>query len=327
VQFAKDGQKAFVITDDGVCILDLATLTDGAIVAPVPVSPFPLEKPPEREVLTTPDAQWALVRQTGLTGLYAVHLPSKQIVQVELGSVPTDLDLLPDGSAALAVLRDAKAVALVALPKDVTASLATEIISVNLTAGLARLTEDGKTALLYTSVAGIEEVAALDLVSRKVVAVPLRKTVEFVFLPPGSRKALLMHKPAPGPNGQDAVEAKVDQSEGYTLYDLDTGYTKLVLTPVRPTGIAASALGGKTKVWLLLPDPAGLEHGVQTADLLSFQTATVQLGSKPEFVRFLPQAGVMAITQVHPSGRITFVHAGTGEAKTVTGFELNGKVK
>ena len=333
VNFAQDGTKAFVVTEDGVSVLELATLKAGEIVAPVPVSKNPLDKPKEREVLTTPDAQWAVVRQSGLSGLYAVHLASKKITWIPMTSVPTDLDLVPGSSRALAVLRESKEVAVVDLPSASTPTLEPTIVSVgDLTAGLARLTDDGKTAILYTSVAGIEQVAALDLATLAVTPVLLRKTVDYVYLPPGSRKAVLVHKPGAGPNHDDPVEAFVDKGEGYTLYDLDTGFTKLVMTPVRLTEIATSdaKIGTDAKVqkaWILLPDPKGVQHAVQHAQVATFQTSTTPLGSRPEHVRFLPQAGAVAVTQDHPSGRITFIDVVTGEAKTVTGFELNGMVK
>lgn len=326
VHFTPDGKVALVVTDDGVSVLKLTELQDGSIVAPVPVSKNPLDKPSEREVLTTVDATWAVVRSSGKTAVAAVHLPSKQIVEVELGSVPTDLDLLPDGSGALAVLRDTKEVALVPLPGQVTATLQAQFASMGeLTAGLARVTDDGKSAVLYTSVAGIEQVAVLDLKGGVVQPVLLRKTVEDVLVVPGTRKAVLLHKPGAGPGGSDATEKFVDDSEGYTLFDLDSGFTKLVLTPVKPAEIGLSE--DPRKAWFLLRDPGGVGHAVQEADLQTFQTKDHPLGSPPEHVRFLAKAKQVAVTQTHPSGRITFVHTQTGLAKTVTGFELNGGVK
>lgn len=326
VQFTPDGKKALIVTSDGVSVMELATLKDGDVAPTVAVSTSPLDKPLDRAVLTTPDAKWAVVRQGGKQGLSFVHLPTQWVTEVTLDSVPTDLDLLPDGSAALAVLRDSKQVAFVPLPAEPTAPTA-QVVSVGaLTAGLARISDDGKTALLYTSVAGIEQAATLNLLTLQVKPVLLRKTVDYVFLPPGSRKAILVHKPADGPGSKDdPVEALVDKSEGYTLFDLDTGFSKLVLTAVRLSEIATSKQ--PDKAWLLLPDPAGLQHAAQAVDLASFLTKDTQLGSKPEHVRDLPKAGVVAVTQAHPSGRITFVAVKTGEAKTVTGYELNALVK
>ncbi len=332
VHFTADGKQALVVTDDGVSIITLATAADGDVVPAVAVSDNPFAKPKEREVQTTPNGRWAVVRQSDLKGLVAVHLPTQQLIQIPLTSEPTDLDLSPDGTLVVAVLRDSAEVALVALPQAATKTLAAEIISVKpLTAGLARITSDGKTALLYTSVAGIEQVATLDLQTHTVKPVALRKTVDYVFLPEGGRTAVLVHKPADGPlHDNDKTEAFVDDSQGYTLFDLDTGFTKLVLTPVAPKEIVTSAAttGGKPdKAWLLLPDPKGLAHEVQEARLTTLLTQSHALGSQPQFARWLRAAGVLAVTQQHASGRISFIDTETGVAKTVTGYELNGLVK
>lgn len=324
VQFTADGSKALVVTEDGVNIITLATAQDGDIAPLVAITTKPLQKV-EREVLTTDDGVWAVIRETGKAALTIVHLPSKKIVDVPLAATPTDLDLVPGGKAALVVLRDAGEVALVTLP-----AAATEVFHVaaaqmgDLTAGLARVTDDGKTALLYTSVAGIEQVATLDLTTGLVKPVLIKKTVDNALIVPGTRKAILLHRPEKGPGYSDPAEKFVDDAHGYTLFDLDTGYTKLVLTPVKPTEIAFST--APDKAWLLLPDPANLDHVVQVAALTTFLTVDQPLGSKPEHARYLVKAGVVAVTQQHPSGRITFLNGKSGIAKTVTGYELNGKV-
>lgn len=325
VRFTSDGSAALVVTDDGINIIQLASAKAGDIAAQVPVSLKPLAKI-EREVLTTDDGTWAIVRETGKAALIVVHLASKKIVEVPLAATPTDLDLVPKSNAALAVLRDAGVVALLNLPSVPTDTFAVQLTSMgDLTAGLARVTDDGKSALLYTSVAGIEQVATLDLASGTVVAMPIKKTVDNVLMVPNARKALLVHRPEKGPNYDDPTEKFVDDSHGYTLINLETGYTKLVLTPVKPAEIAFAA--EPLKAWLLLPDPGNISHIVQEAALLSFQTVDRSLGSSPLHARFLTTAGVLAVTQKHPSGRITFLDAKTGIAKTVTGYELNGKVK
>ncbi len=326
VDFTPDGKKALIVTDDGISVLELSTIKDGDIVVPVPISLDPLDKPQDRAVRVTADARWALIRASNIVGLYAVHLATKKLVVIPMTSVPTDLDLTPDGTQAIAVLRDSKEVAIVQLPSEVTNSLAAEIISVgSLTAGLALITDDSQTAVLYTSVQGIEQVATLDLKTHVVAPVLLRKTVDFIVIPPGSRKAILVHKPAPGPNNKYAEEAFVDKSEGYTLFDLDNGFTKLVLTATKLSEIAHSE--SPSKSWILLPDPAGLTHNVQEIEHKTFLTLDHAIGSSPEHVRFLKKASTMAVTQTHPSGRITFFGTNGGAAKTVTGYELNGLVK
>ncbi|MBM4342542.1 MAG: hypothetical protein FJ100_04100 [Deltaproteobacteria bacterium] len=325
VTFTSDGSKALVVTDDGISIIGLATAQDGDIVPPVAVTDKPLTKV-DREVQLTDDGLWALAREANSTEIAIVYLPSKKLVTLAMPATPTDLDLVPKGGGALLVLRDAQLVAHVTLPSAATESFPVKLAPLgDLFAGLARLTDDGKTAVLYTSIAGTEQVGVLALGTGTVQPVAIKKTVDNVLLVTGSRKAVLMHKPAPGPGYNDPAEKFVDDAHGYTLLDLDTGYTKLVITPVKPTEVAFSA--APVKAWFLLPDSAGLAHALQGAAMDTFLTADHPLGSKPEHARYLPMAGVVAVTQSHPSGRVTFVNAVTGLAKTVTGYELNGKVK
>lgn len=66
---------------------------------------------------------------------------------------------------------------------------------------------------------------------------------------------------------------------------------------------------------------------MQEIEHKTFLTSDHPLGSSPEHVRFLKKASTMAVTQTHPSGRITFFGTNGGAAKTVTGYELNGLVK
>jgi hypothetical protein len=325
VFFTKDGARALLVTDDGVGVLAFDDLVQDAIVPPVPVTNDPLDKPEEREVVATPDGKWAVIRATAKQGVTLVDLEAGTLFEVPLSAVPTDLDLLPDGSAALAVLRDTKEVALIPLPGAAADPASVKVASTgSLLAGLARLTDDGKTAVLYTSLLGVEEVATLDVATMKVKPVLLRKTVDYVVVPAGSRRALLVHRAAATAT-TDPTEQFVDGSEGYTLFDLDTGFTKLVLTPFRPSEIAMS--GDPAKAYVLLPDPYGVDHAVQEAHLGTFMTRDFALGSTPQHVRVLDSAGVAAVTQDHPSGRITFIDTGSGASKTVTGFELNGAVQ
>lgn len=325
VRFDDAGKQALVVTRDGLSVVTLATAQDGDIAVPVPLGPN-LPAGVEREVQTTSDGQWAVVRDGNAAELRLVHVVSGLQARTLLPTTPTDLDLVPGKNQAVAVLRESGQVALVSLPTAATeGTVDAQLADMGgLTAGLARLTSDGQTALLYTSIGGVEEVGVLDLLTGSVQRVAVRKVVDNVVILPGSRKALLLHRPAQGPGYSDPAEQLVDDAEGYSVLDLDSGFAKLVLTPVRPGEIAGSGLSGdnSAKAWLLLP--GGTSHAVQSLGLKNLLTKDHELGSKPKYIRWLPQAGVLAVIQEHPSGRVTFLNAETGAAKTVTGFQLGG---
>jgi len=326
IVYSADGGRAHVVTDDGISVLDFATLKAGAIIAPVAVSPDPLDKGKGREVRVTPDGTWAVVRQADLKGVRAVHLPSKKLTELSLPSIPTDLDLLPDGKAALVVLRETQHVVFVDLPAAATPALSYKVTkTAPISPGLARITSDGALAILYSTVSGTETIGSLDLKTGELTAVAIRKTVDAVFMPPGSHRAVLVHRPADGPSHADPTEAFVDDAHGYTFVDLDTGFTKLEMSKVKATGFAL--VDSPARLYMLHPDPAGIAHAVHGADLGTLLGSSTPLGSKPLHVRYLSVAKVVAIAQDHTSGRMTFLPVGAGEAKTVTGYELNARVK
>ncbi len=66
---------------------------------------------------------------------------------------------------------------------------------------------------------------------------------------------------------------------------------------------------------------------MQEANLESLLVVDHPVGSAPQHVRALQAAGVVAVSQDHASGRMTFFDMASGTAKTVTGYELNGLVK
>jgi hypothetical protein len=62
-------------------------------------------------------------------------------------------------------------------------------------------------------------------------------------------------------------------------------------------------------------------------DLRSFQVDPIALGSPPVSVGAIPGSRRVFIGQDHPDGRISFVDWATGELESVTGFELNSRIR
>jgi hypothetical protein len=51
-----------------------------------------------------------------------------------------------------------------------------------------------------------------------------------------------------------------------------------------------------------------------------------ELPSTPLSTGVVPEAGQAFVAQEHPEGRVTFIDLGTGQPRTVTGFELASRV-
>lgn len=338
VEFDAGGGRAYVITDDGVSVIDLALATTSgpAIVPPIPVAD-PLDPPSGLEVHVLPTGDYAAVRRAGVPSLRVVRLGASipgqatgQVFDIPLASPPTDVDLAPDGARVYAVLREAKQLAIVDVPGD--ALDPSGIQTVNLagaTVGSLVLSPDGARGLLYTN-ATLDErltMVALDQPGVPIATWPLKKGVRAVGFSPSGTSALVLHAKAPGdPAAASTVDEYIDRSYGYSLVDLASGFAKLQLTPVDPGPFAYAPDGAKVYVALDGGDATTATRALQIVQARTGIVTTKALGSPPSAVGVLPGAGQAFAAQRHPLGRITFVSLAADAVRTVTGFDLNSDV-
>ncbi len=327
--FVDDGTQVLVVTDAGITRIPLS-LFDGQ-GAPVlfEVSDDPLAPAAEREVHVSPAGDYAVVRLLGKSALNVVDLQTRAIAHVPLPAEPTDLDLTRDGQRAVVVMREQHraAVAQVADLATRGAEALTEVDLGTLPAGAAVLSPDGQHALLYSTLSDDEVLLQFDLADPvgTLRARALQKKVAGIAIGPASRRALLYHRNAPGtPVPGEPQDDFVDKSWGFSFYDLDGGRVGLQLTPGEPTGYAFSA--DDAQLFVLLPDPSGDKHEVAAVDLAHFDVSLLRLGSYPEVILDVESAGQMAVSQQHPTGRISFIDTTTGVVRTVTGYQLNSLI-
>lgn len=332
VEFDAAGERAFVVTDDGLSIIDLAPAAAGEVrvAATIPVMADPFASPDMLEVEVTSDGAWAIAREWGRPELRVVDLATGATHVLPLPAAPTDVDLSPDGTRAYAVLRDASALAIVDVPADAIDPAGLELLDLTgQTVGLCVLDPDGRRAILFTNASNVERVVLVDLETPGYPAVvrPLEKGVRALAFAPDGATALVLHSKRPGdPSSATSVEEYVDRSYGYSLLDVASGFAKLAITPVDPGAFAFSHDGRRAYVALDGGDAEGAVARVQVVDLATFVAKDVVLGSPPEAVGVLPAAGVAYVSQRHPLGRVTFLDLETAAARTVTGFELNSHI-
>ncbi len=326
VQFDSGSRFAFVVTEQGISTIELATIQKPAIVPLVPLLKDPLKEPKPAEVVITPDGKLALLRQTGVKGIRAVELATKAILDLPLASDATDLDLTPDGKLALVVLREGAAVVLVDLPADLADPKGIDSLSTaGYTVGQAELADDGQHAFLFSNATNQEVVLVADLAARALTVFPLKKGVRAVRPAPGGSTAVILHNKVPGAaSSQEGVEGLIDKSWAYSLLSLPQSFARLQITEADP-GQLAFAPDGKA-AYLLLSNPAAGLRAVDAIDLTSFLCDTVSVGSPPVSVGVVPATQRVFVAQDHPLGRVTFLDTGTLATKTVTGFELNSYV-
>jgi YVTN family beta-propeller protein len=323
VAFAADGSAAFVITEDGVSVLRFADIKGPALAPLVPVADA---ADSAADVSVTPDGRYALSRKEGAPQIRLVDLTTRTTTTADLGSAVSDLDLSPGGDFALAVLREAGTVVRLALPGGFSDPTQRQSFTAEGGVGSATITPDGKTAVLYTTASPLERLVLLDLEHQASRPVRLKKGVRAVAVSPDSRTALVVHTKDPG-NPRDStidVEASIDRSYGYSVVDLASAFAKLQLTaaPVGDLAITPDA----TRAFVLLRDDAASIRVAQRIELASFIVDDFPLGSPPLSIAALSDSKRMFVSQVHPEGRISFIHWETGAVESVTGFELNGRI-
>lgn len=324
VVFAGDPLQAFVVTESGVSAIDVAGVTKPTFAPALAVVPDPFEDPSDREVLITPDGKRAVVRRGGVAELRVVDLGTGEAETLELAGAPTDVDLTLDAKEAIVVIRE------LALLVRVPVSDLSSAESIDLSgtpAGLATLTPDGSTAILFSTLPNNEWIATLDLSTSKLRAWPLKKGIAGVAPAPNGKSAVIIHDRSTDPaSPDDDLEAAIDKAHGYSVLDLESGFAKLELLDSPPGPIAVTPDGAKA--WVLIADVTGAgQHMVDDVDLDTLQITSIPMGSPPRSAVFIPDAGRVAIGQEHPVGRITFVDADGGQTETVTGFELNGLIQ
>lgn len=330
VKFHEDGSKAYLVTDDGISVIELDEAKDGDITPIVAVSTDPQEDAELREVLITPKGDYALVRNLALPRLSIIDLAKENLVEVEVEGLPTDVDLIPGANKALVMLREQELAYILDLKAALAGQEALEELDISGSgAGAAVITSDGTRAILYSTVGESSAVAVLDLVKKnhpwKIY--PLQKGAVGVAVSPKGSTALILHEKESYRAEASSIDKTIAGTQGFTLFNLATGYRKLVQTDYKWSDFLFVASKGKDlKAYVLTPDPNDILHSVWSVNLDTFIVDKLPLNSRPIAMVYVPVSGKVAVAQDHPNGRITFIDVKTGEAYSVTGYELNGLI-
>ena len=334
VQFDATGSRAYVITQDGVSVIDLgyATTHGPSIVPPIPVN-NPAFPPESVEVQIVSTGTYAAVRQRGESSLHVVDVGGFELGRqwtIPLAGAATDLDLAPNGTRVYAVQREVKKLSIIDIPGDATDPAGVETIDLTGAAiGSLVLSKDGNRGLLFTNASVDERITMVrfDQPGYPAVTWPLKKSIRAVGISPTGTSAIVINSKTFGdPATATTVDEYIDRSYGYTLLDLATGFAKLQLTPVDPGSFVYAPDGSKAYVSL---DGGNAPTAVRALQVVTVQNGVVitkQLGSPPAAIGILPGANMAFSSQRHPLGRVSFVHLITDAVRTITGFDLNSNI-
>ncbi|MGH7293302.1 MAG: YncE family protein [Polyangiaceae bacterium] len=315
--FASDGSRAFAVTQDGVSVIDL-TGSAPLVTANFPVSTDPNDDPGTRDVSITPDGAYALVRRDGQAAITVVALSDGTLTTVTLPADATDLTLTPAGDAALVVMRDIATVAVLPLPQIATSPATFTLIPIaGQTVGRAIVAADGKTTLLFTTVLPVDLLTVLDLPTQAFRTVKLYAPLGAVFPTLDAKNAVVLHT--------QASDAGIGSKGAFSVVPVAAQLpAKIVGTDAPPNAVALSPAGDRALV--TARDDAGQVYEAFLAKMPSLEVDKYTLASPPIAAGVVAGANRAYVAQSNPEGRITFIDLGTGQARTLTGFELGSRV-
>ncbi len=363
VAFSSDGDRAFVITEDGISVIDLDAADDGPVIATLISVGDAATDPVSSDVTITPDGRYALARPADGTkvrlidlgggGLKTLDLTVLQMQPAEptadagapadeadAGGPPldkrtlaiTDLDIAPDGTFAIAVARSHSALIRIPIPAGFSSPVELAVTPIpGQVIGSVAIANSGKLALAYTTAAPIEGITIVDLAGDAPLrSVRLRKSVRAVAMSSDGARALVLHTKGQGAAEEPGIdeEVRIDRSEGYSLIDTATGFAKLQLTSSRVNERDLVLTKDPKRMFALLRDDRAGVSAFQMANLESFQIATTQLVAPPSSIGLVPGVMRLFIGQELAGGMITFVNTESGAVeKAVTGFELTSRIR
>jgi len=304
VVFDELEETLIVVSEQGISTFEL----DGDAEFFVPLSGDALD------VTVTEDGLHALVHAEGSDTIDIVALtPDGDGVSLTLAGAVTDLDLSVSGRA-VAVVRDRfefvvfDVEALLADPTDFRSKIVADELF-----GSVELSPDGEAAVLFTTTGESDRLTIVDTTADELEtrSVSTETPIASVRTSPDGLHAIAL--------GQASAGA---MTGAFTLVALtDQRFPRIVGTkaPVMDAVLDDSAGVVTTK------SDAGV-YEVYVVAVPSLNVEPIRLASPPVSAGVLSAEGLGFVSQVHPSGRVSFFDLLATETRTLTGFELSAEV-
>lgn len=317
--FDTESTRAFAVTQDGVTVISLED-DKPAVVKNIDLGVSLSDSTIQTDVEITPDGDFALLRREGEPTVSVYSLASGAHTDVTLSGPVTDLDLSPDGSVAVAVVREQGEVALLPIPSiSLDPTLFATIKVADVVVGSASLPKSSPLAFLYTNAVPS---SVLTMIDTSDAAEPpsffkLWAPIQAVFPTDDAKHAVVLHSTAGLENSQYPAAVSI-------LPVADDLPAKLAGLDGPPVSIAVAPAGHRALI--ATGDELNPAHRLYVASMPSLEVTKVTLASQPISAGIVAGANRGYVAQKHPDGRITFVDFDTGEIRTLTGFELASQV-
>lgn len=323
---------AYVVSAPGISVIDLAS--GGAVEREIFLPDDTTSQP--RDVVFTPDGRLAMVRLGGSAEILLIDTVSDERRTVVLNGPVTDLDLSADGSTAVAVVRGGQSENLgvggqggsgaVGGPENSVISLLPvdtifddptgfEQVVTSEIVGSAVVAEDASQVLLFTNATVNHHLTLLRTEDSSLRVVDLKAPVRAAFLAEDAAHAVALMLP---PEGSQKLGA-------FALVPVEKALSpRIEGTTTVPEFVTISAAAGRALVTTRATPST--PASTYFAHFPGLQVDRFELSNRALASGLVPDAGQAFVAEEHPEGRVSFINLDSGQKKTVTGYELAGKV-
>jgi hypothetical protein len=327
VMIDADETRAYAVTRDGISVVELGDvprmLDDVILVSTEAALAGTLGEPVLDDVPLTSDGRFALIRFRNTPKLEIIELASNRSQVLELPGEVSDVDIAGDSARAVAVVRSTGQVAVfdLAAALDDPGAVVLHAFSGE-TIGSAALPDTGDAALFFTNASDSDRLAILDTTADAAApgaqrVVSLKAPITAVFASPEGSHAVALLEPDPAS----------DRKGAFSVIPVANALpAKIQGTDAAPFRVTLASTTAGVRGLVTVRDDASGVHGAYVLRMPSLQVDFVPLSSPPIAAGVLPDNGIAFVAQQHPEGRITFIDLETGEAETLTGFELSDRV-
>jgi DNA-binding beta-propeller fold protein YncE len=315
IRFSADNKQMVVVSDAYLAVVDLTAETPEPVR--IPIAADTIDPPVAEEVVLTPDGRFALVRQFGASDLVVAALDSGEVNFIDVGDNPTDIDVTPDGTRAVAVARGSGELWIYDLA-DLFATPEVIAMPEGEVLGSVVLSPDNSKGLLYSTASNASRYTSWDRTTGEMDVLASVKPVSGIRVSPDGGVALLAHDIE---NGDTDPESPFYNPYAVTLVELETFFANPIRLPGEPTEFGATADGDLGFVIMEgQPTLVQLNYRTLIHDQVDLKSGAVHMG-------VLPETRTVYASQEHDLGRISFYDADSATLQTITGFELNSGIE
>jgi DNA-binding beta-propeller fold protein YncE len=331
IHFTPDGNLAYIVTADGVNVLNLSDLEGQNKLELIPVLPAIGLDPDRVEIRVEAALGQAIARATDLPQLWITDLKTHASFTFDLPSVATDLDIAAARVYAMLPGEPDSHFVEIALPVDASSKMRSFAVP-GIYAGLAQWSADGESALLYTSIRPVDPTSTetnLGNDPRQRLTIARRGSgdwerhetlfteipIQEISITPDTKNAIIIH--------QEARALNPSAPFAYTLLDLAASVPFKKLHYLSAPPLALLVTPDSQRAALVVRSDAQFVRAIEMIEMSTFVVKHQSLASPPEQVGYVPVTDRIFVSQEHPGGRMTFLDR-EWQPQTVTGFETQG---